>query len=257
MVIKIEMCYYIVGSGFMLITSLDNSKIKKYLKLKTKKYRDQEKLFLIEGEHLVKEALKSNKLIDLLVLEGVEVTIDFPYTYITSEIIKKLSSLESLPKMIGVVKYLDSKEIESDKVLILDNIQDPGNLGTIIRSSLAFNVRDIILSFDCVDIYNEKVIRSTQGMLFKVNIIKSDLKKIILDLKNKDYVILGTNVREGIDVREIKPEKFALIMGNEGQGVRPEVSKLCDKNLYINMNKDVESLNVGVATSILLYELNR
>ena len=257
MVIKIEMCYYIGGSGFMIITSLDNNKIKKYLKLKTKKYRDQERLFLIEGEHLVKEALKSNKLIDLLVLEGVEVTIDFPYTYITSEIIKKLSSLESLPKMIGVVKYIDSKEIESNKVLILDNIQDPGNLGTIIRSSLAFNVKDIILSLDCVDIYNEKVIRSTQGMLFKVNIIKSDLKKIILDLKNKDYVILGTNVREGMDVRDIKETKFALIMGNEGQGVRPEVSMLCDKNLYIKMNKKVESLNVGVATSILLYELNR
>ncbi len=241
----------------MLITSLDNSKIKKYLKLKNKKYRDQEKLFLIEGEHLVKEAIKSNKLVDLLVLENTLIDIDFDYTYVTREIIKNLSNLESIPKMIGVVKFLDSKEITNNKVLILDGIQDPGNLGTIIRSSLAFNVKDIVLSLNSVDIYNEKVIRSTQGMIFKVNIIREDLIKVITDLKKKDYLILGTNVKNGIDVKEINTSKFALVMGNEGKGVSLEISNLCDQNLYIKINSNVESLNVGVATSILLYELNR
>ena len=241
----------------MVITSITNNKIKKYLKLKNKKYRDIDKLFLIEGEHLVLEAIKSNRLVDLLVLEDTNIDIDFNYTYTTFDILKKLSSLESVPKMIGVCKYLESKEISSNKVLILDGVQDPGNLGTIIRSSLAFDVHDIVLSLNTVDIYNEKVIRSTQGMLFKVNIIRSDLETIIKDLKNKGYLILGTDVNLGVDVRDIKFEKMALVMGNEGQGVSQSIKKMCDKNLYIKMNKDVESLNVGVATSILLYELNR
>ncbi len=241
----------------MVITSITNNKIKKYLKLKNKKYRDIDKLFLIEGEHLVLEAIKSNRLVDLLVLEDTNIDIDFDYTYTTFDILKKLSSLESVPKMIGVCKYLESKEVSCNKVLILDGVQDPGNLGTIIRSSLAFNVHDIVLSLNTVDIYNEKVIRSTQGMLFKVNIIRSDLETIIKDLKNKGYLILGTDVNLGVDVRDIKFEKMALVMGNEGQGVSSRVKEMCDKNLYIKMNKDVESLNVGVATSILLYELNR
>ncbi len=236
-----------------MITSLNNEKIKIYLKLKNKKYRDQEKLFLIEGEHLVKEALKNHVLVDLLVMEDTD--IDFNYKIVSKEIITKLSSLESIPKMIGVCKFLDRKDITGNKVLLLDNIQDPGNLGTIIRSSLAFNFKDIVLSLNSVDLYNEKVIRATQGMLFKVNIMRSDLTGVINDLKKKDYLILGTNVRDGIDAKDIKNNKIGLIMGNEGQGVSPEISMLCDKNLYIKMNNEVESLNVAVATSILEYEL--
>ena len=251
------MCYYIIGCDFMLITSLDNKKIKKYLKLKNKKCRDFEKLFLIEGNHLVEEAIKSNLLVDLLVLEGEEFNYSKEITYVSLNIMKKLSNMESIPSVIGVVKFLEPKEITSDKILILDDIQDPGNLGTIIRSSLAFNVSDIILSLNSVDLYNDKVIRSTQGMLFKVNIIRSDLKDIILNLKKDGYTILGTDVNDGVDVKELDISRFALIMGNEGQGVSPEIKKMCDKNLYIKMNNQVESLNVGVATSILLYELNR
>ena len=241
----------------MLITSLTNQKIKKYLKLKVKKYRDLEHMFLIEGDHLVKEALKENLLVDLLVLDGTNVDYDFPYTYVTENIMKKLSEMESIPKVIGVLKYLNEKDIKGNKVLLLDDIQDPGNLGTIIRSSLAFGVSDIVLNTNSVDIYNSKVIRSSQGMIFKINILRRELKSVINDLKNKDYEILGTSVIKGSDVRLIKPLKFALIMGNEGQGVKQELLDLCDKNLYINMNKECESLNVGVATSILLYELNR
>lgn len=241
----------------MIITSLDNKKIKKYCSLKNKKNRDIERLFLIEGEHLVNEAIKNNLLVDLLVLENTLVDYSFPYTYISLNVMKKLSSLESIPKVIGIVKYKEEKIELGNKILILDDIQDPGNLGTIIRSSLAFNVTDIILSLNTVDLYNEKVIRSTQGMLFNINIIRRDLKDVIINLKNENYIIFGTNVKNGIDAREIKEDKFALIMGNEGRGVREEIETLCDKNLYIKMNEDVESLNVSVAASILLYELNR
>lgn len=240
----------------MLITSLDNKKIKKYLKLKNKKYREQEKLFLIEGEHLVNEAIKSNSLVDLLVLEDSNLDYSFSYTLVSSNIMKKLSNMDSIPKVIGVSKFIEEKEL-GDRILILDDVQDPGNLGTIIRSSLAFNVSDIILSKNTVDLYNDKVIRSSQGMIFKVNVLRCDLVSKIGELKDKNYLILGTDVVDGVDVRSISVNKFALVMGNEGSGVSKEIKDMCDKNLYINMNKDCESLNVGVATSILLYELNR
>ena len=241
----------------MIITSLENNKIKKYIKLKEKKYRELEKMFLIEGEHLVEEAIKSNLLVDLLVLENYDYKIDFPLTYVTLNIIKKLSSMDSPPKVIGVVKINDNNKINGPRVLLLDNIQDPGNLGTIIRSSVAFNVSDIILSTGTVDVYNDKVIRSSQGMIFKVNIIKDDLIKVINDLKKNNYMIIGTNVKNGVDISTLAPLKYALVVGNEGNGVRKEIQEMCDKNVCIEMNMECESLNVGVATSIILYELNR
>lgn len=240
----------------MLITSLDNLKVKKYVKLKNKKYRDSEKMYLVETNHLVEEALNHQVLVDLLVLENEQVSYNFNYTYVTKEIMKKLSSLETIPKVIGVVKMLEPSNNLGNSILLLDDIQDPGNLGTIIRSSVAFNVSTIVLGLNCVDLYNEKVIRSTQGMLFKINIMRADLKEIIANLKKNNYLILGTNVKDGVDVKNIKVNKYALIMGNEGKGVKEELLTLCDKNLYIKMNNNCESLNVSVATSILLYELN-
>ena len=241
----------------MIITSLENNKIKKYLKLKNKKNRDEDKLFIVEGEHLVEEAIKNDLLFDLLVLENYECKIDFPYTIVSNSVMKKLSDMDSLPKVIGIVKMKESNKTLGNHILILDDIQDPGNLGTIIRSSVAFNVTDIILGLGCVDLYNDKVIRSTQGLMFNINIVRCDIKEIILDLKNKGYLILGTNVLDGEDVSTIVTSKYALVMGNEGNGVKSEIQELCDKNIYIEMNKNCESLNVGVATSIILYELNR
>lgn len=241
----------------MLITSLENNKIKKYLKLKNKKYREEDGLFLVEGVHLVEEAINSNRLVDLLVLEDSDCKIDFPCTYVTFNIMKKLSDMDSIPNVIGVVKINNNSLITGNRVLLLDDIQDPGNLGTIIRSSVAFNVTDIVLSNKTVDLYNDKVIRASQGMIFKINIIRRDLVDVINELKNKKYLILGTNVRNGIDAGEIVASKFALVMGNEGSGVKKEISDICDKNVYIEMNQSCESLNVGVATSIILYELNR
>ncbi len=241
----------------MIITSLENNKIKKYLKLKQKKYRDEEKLFLVEGEHLVEEAYKENLLFDLLVLEEFNYKIEFPYTFVTNSIMKKLSDMDSLPKVIGIVKMNEEREVFGNRILLLDDVRDPGNLGTIIRSSVAFHITDIILSQGSVDLYNNKVIRSSQGMIYKVNIIRRDLKEIILKLKEEGYLILGTDVCDGEDVSTIVTNKYALVMGNEGQGVSSKIKELCDKNIYIEMSDDCESLNVGVATSIIIYELNR
>ena len=241
----------------MLITSLENNKIKKYLKLKDKKYRNQDQLFIAVGEHLVEEAFKLNKLFDLLVLDGFNYKIDFPYTFVTDSIMKKLSDTVTSPKVIGIVKISNNKSILGHRVLLLDDIGDPGNLGTIIRSSVAFNITDIVLSPNSVDLYNEKVIRATEGMIFKINIVRRDLLDTIKELKEKKYLILGTDVRDGIDASNIVSNKYALVIGNEGRGVSSEISKMCDKNINIEMNKECESLNVGVATSIIIYELNR
>ena len=243
----------------MLITSVDNKKIKKYVSLKNSKSRKEEGLFLVEGMHMCYEANKNNLLVDLLVLENTDISFSYngEITYVTNNVLRKVSSLSNPTTIIGVCKILNNNEIIGNHILLLDDIQDPGNIGTIIRSSKAFNIDTIILSTNSVDIYNDKVLRSTQGMIFNMNIIYGDLLEIIPSLRDNGYMILGTNVNNGIDVRSIKVDKFALVMGNEGQGVKQEIQDMCDKNLYIKMNSDCESLNVGVATSILLYEINR
>ena len=243
----------------MVITSVDNKKIKRYVSLKTSKGRKDEKLFLVEGMHMCYEANKNNLLTDLIVLENVNISFSYSgeITYVTSNVIKKLSNLSNPTNVIGICKMIDNKEIIGNHLLILDDVQDPGNIGTIIRSANAFNVDTIILSNNSCDIYNDKVLRSTQGMIFNMNIIYGNLIDIIPKLRDNGYMILGTNVNDGIDVRNINVSKYALIMGNEGQGVKEEIQSMCDKNLYIKMNESCESLNVGVATSILLYELNR
>ena len=157
----------------------------------------------------------------------------------------------------GVCKKIEEQEIGS-KILILDDVQDPGNLGTIIRSAVAFNVDTIVLSKNTVDLYNSKVLRATQGLIFHVNIIVRDLKEFVPFLKQNNYTIYGTRVTHGKSLKDIyKSKKFAIIVGNEGSGLSDEMIELTDEFIYIEMNSNCESLNVGVATSIILYELDK
>lgn len=237
-----------------IITSLENKKIKNLAKLLIKKYRDQEDKFLVEGQHLVEEALDSGCLLEVIMTEDYGINYDVETTFVTYEVIKKLTNSVTPQKIVGVVKKVKKEEI-GNKILLLDGIQDPGNLGTIIRSSVAFNVDTIILSKDSVDLYNDKVIRSSEGMLFHINIVRQDLNDFIDRIKEKGYKVFGTKVTNGINIKSIeKNEKVAIIMGNEGNGVKKEILDKCDKYLYIPMNSKCESLNVGVATSIILYE---
>ena len=153
--------------------------------------------------------------------------------------------------------YVIKESSIGNRLLILDNIQDPGNLGTIIRSSMAFNIDTIVVSSDTVDMYNSKVLRSTEGMIFHINIIVRELSSFIEKIKEDGYVIYGTKVDGGVNVKDIDiDKKYALVIGNEGRGVSDIISRLCDKYLYIKMNSEVESLNAAVATSILLYEMD-
>ena len=239
----------------MLISSLDNQKIKDIKKLQTKKYREKTNLFLVEGEHLVLEAYKAGCLETLILKDGFEYNLDVNTISVTENVLKYISELDTPQPMMGVCH---KKEISNAKgnIIILDNVQDPGNLGTIIRSAVAFNFDTIVLSNDSVDVYNSKVVRASQGLLFNVNIQIGDLTEIIPKLKKDGYQIYGTKVTNGNDVKSIaKNSLFAIIMGNEGNGMSDTVSELCDSFVYINMNDKCESLNVGVAASILMYEL--
>ncbi len=239
----------------MLYSSLENPKIKELKKLKTKKYRDILGKFIIEGEHLINEAYNLGYLEEIYALEDYQCDLDVKVNYVTKEVLKYITDLET-PTIIGVAKKMEEKDI-GDKLVILDDIQDPGNLGTIIRSSVAFNIDTIVLSNNSVDLYNDKVIRASQGMIFKINIIRKDIIPFISKVKN-EYHIYGTKVNGGNSLKKIeKQKKFAIIMGNEGKGMSSELDNLCDEFIYIDMNKECESLNVGVATSIILYELDK
>ena len=241
----------------MIYTSTDNKKIKELKKLNIKKYRDQSNSFLVEGEHLVLEAYKKGLLEELFLEENTKLDLDVKTSYLSRNVIKFISELDNPSNIIGLCKKVEEKEI-GNKVLVLDDIQDPGNFGTIIRSAVAFNIDTIVVSNNTVDLYNSKVIRASQGMLFNINIIRRDLNVFVLELKKEGYQIYATKVNGGKSLKTIeKMEKFAIIMGNEGAGVNDNLMNLADEYLYIDMNSNCESLNVAVATSIILYELDK
>ena len=239
-----------------MIESINNEQIKEIRKLKDKKYRDETNLFLVEGDHLVKEAYKAGYLVKLILTEDIY-DFDVEKLIVTDKVINSISDLNNV-KVIGVCKKISSDLDLSKNVLILDGVQDPGNLGTIIRSCVAFNINNLVLSNETVDLYNSKVLRSTQGMNFHINIVRDDLTNVISLLKENNYTIYGTNVINGIDIKDVKnSNKYAIILGNEGNGISDEISSLVDKNIYIKMNDKCESLNVAVSGSIILYELNK
>lgn len=232
----------------MKITSIHNDNVKYWVSLKNKKIRDEERKFIVEGDHLIEEARKNN-LIEYII-SCVDEDADF---YVTKEIMEKISDQKSISYNAAVVKFIPEDSVNGN-VIILDNLQDPGNLGTIIRSSVAFNIDTIIISDTSVDLYNPKVVRATEGMIFNLNIIRRNLEEIIPVLKNLGYKIVGTDVNEGNDVRNISKENVAIIIGNEGNGMSENIKKLCDEFINIKINKSCESLNAGVAASIIMYE---
>ncbi len=241
----------------MIIESIDNNKIKNIRKLKEKKYRDSEKLFLVEGEHLVLEAYKSNCLKEVILCER-EIDLEVEKIYVTPKVMSSISEMPSKVDIIGVCSITDNNIDLEDNVLILDGVQDPGNLGAILRSAVAFNIKNVILSKDSVDLYNNKVLRSAQGMNFHLNVIRDDLEIVINKIKDNNFTVYGTDVVNGIDIKDVqRVGKYAIIMGNEGNGISEKVKALVDKNIYIDMNKNCESLNVAVSASIILYELNK
>lgn len=238
-----------------MIESINNEKIKKYNKLLQKKYRDETNMYLVSTEHLVLEAQKRNLIIEIFLLEN-EKNIYGNVTYVKENVMRKLSNLNTIPRVVAVVKKERSKNIFGN-IVMLDGLQDPGNLGTIIRSAVAFNIDTIILGDNTVDLYNEKVLRASEGMIFNINIVKKNLIDSIMELKVKGYKIIGTKVNNGIDIKDIDVDKYAFIIGNEGNGISEDILNICDKYVYIPMNNKCESLNASIASSIIMYEINK
>jgi len=235
----------------MELTSVNNDKVKFWQKLNQKKYRNIEKLFLVEDEHLVNESLKKGVVKEIITLDQSK-SYDVPTFFVTEKIMKLISSQITGAKVIAVCRYLEERDV-CGNVILLDRLQDPGNLGTIIRSAVAFNFDSIILSDDSVDLYNPKVIRASEGMLFHVNIIRTNLVNFLNDLDN-DYMKITTDVVNGKNIKDINYKKCAIVIGNEGQGVSDIIKNMCDEKVYIKMNSNCESLNAAVTASILMYE---
>jgi len=233
----------------MEITSVNNQLIKDMSKLHQKKYRDELGLFLIEGYHLYEEALKMD------VIKTVFTTDDIiqghNVIHVSQSVLEKLTKTNNPPKIVCVCHKIKREKVY-DRVLILEGIQDPGNLGTLLRSALAFGFKTVILD-NTVDIYNPKVIRSTQGAMFKLNFI--EMNTLDFMILHRDFEYLGTSLK-GENITSIKvSKKVAVILGNEGNGLSLDVLKKSTKNITIEIN-EVESLNVGVAGSIIMYHIN-
>ena len=230
-----------------MLTSLDNPKVKALLKLKKAKERKKENKFIVEGPHLVSEARNLGLLIEAFSLEEKE-----GYTSISKQIMDKIAETDTTVTEIGLCRMLKQDKI-TNKILILDAVQDPGNLGAIMRSANAFGFKTIVLGEGTCDIYNSKVIRSSQGAIFKLNFINANIVEF-LDKLN-DYDIYGTSVINGIELDNVnKNKKMAIILGNEGNGISEKVFKELKQNIYIPM-ENTESLNVAVAASIIMYKL--
>ncbi|MCL2217821.1 MAG: RNA methyltransferase [Defluviitaleaceae bacterium] len=238
-----------------VINSLKNFKVTQWCKLKNKADRDKQKLFLAEGFHLVEEAFKANCLKEIITTEK-STRFDVKTHQVTYEVMEKLSSLATPTKIIGICFQQEERGCKNN-ILLIDQIHHPGNLGTIIRSAAAFDVDTVVLN-NCVDTYNQKLIQATQGMIFHLNIIKKPIKDFILELKEQGYQIIGTDVKEGIDLHDFKAnDRWAVLVGNESDGVNNELLNMCDIRVSIKMNKKCESLNVGVAVGIILHGLSR
>ena len=177
---------------------------------------------------------------------------------VTYDIIKKITDTVNPQNIIGLVsKFNNEIDIENIKsVVILDGVSDPGNVGTIIRTAAGLGIDLVVLSNDSVDLYNPKVVRSTQGALFSMKILKCDIKKLILDIKKIGIKVFGTALDGSIELKKVsKPDKFAIVLGNEAQGVKEEVLDLCDSKVKIDITDKVESLNVASAGAIVMHYL--
>lgn len=240
------------------ITSVNNPLIKELALLKNKKERLNKQTFMVEGYHLVEEAYKRNCLVQILTTSDKDKInySDIDIIKTTDIVIKKLSSTIEPQGIIGIVKMPKFEKQNYLKYLVLDDVADPGNLGTIIRSSLALGIDALIVSPDTVDEYNDKVLRATQGAIFKLPIFREDLKVAINDLKNQNIPVLVTSLKNAEDVKNLnRMEKFALVLGNEARGVKEEYIPMADKVIKITMHNDVESLNVGVSAGMIAYYL--
>lgn len=245
-----------------MITSLQNDYIKQIKKLHKRKERDNTQQFIVEGFHLIEEAFKSDWEITEVIIRNDVQAPDYCKSLdiieVSEKVFNQISQTKAPQGIAAIIKMKQSVEISGDNILLVDAVQDPGNLGTIIRTADAAGFTSVLLGKGTVDIYNDKTIRSTQGSLFHLSLINVDLHDYIPKLKNSHYTIWATALKKAVPFQQLQPErKTALIVGNEGSGVQSSLLELADELVTIPIYGQAESLNVSVASGVLMYYLSR
>jgi RNA methyltransferase, TrmH family len=256
------------------ITSRDNQQIKLAASLHQKKTRKELELFIIEGLTLVEEAIKKSVQIKQIFfineedLKNFEINNEVELFKIDSELMSKISTTENPPPVLAIAKYLEIPEAKlatNNLLLYGENIKDPGNLGSIIRTAFAAGVKNIYLSPNSVDIYNPKVIRSSMGAIFYGHIQYIELEELEKDLKAKSaemgasLELIGTTPHTDshyTDVQLNPLKNILLIIGNESEGMSQEAESACTRLVSIPLENGIESINVLAATSILVFSLS-
>lgn len=243
------------------IQSVKNPKVKQWKKLLTKKEREKTGQYLIEGFHLVEMALSQKEhIVEVIVSEEVVLPAHWnmdgvDMTVITHDVAKALGDTETVQGVFAVCRKRETEEsLTGHAYLLIDAVQDPGNIGTMIRTADAAGIDGVILGEGCADLYNPKVLRSAQGSHFHLPVVSMPLTEAIQQLKEQQVPILGTALQQAADYRQAAiTDSFALLVGNEGSGVNPELLKETDSNVFIPIYGESESLNVAVAAGVLLY----
>lgn len=236
-----------------MITSLDNKLVKQYTKLHQKKYRNGE--FLISDKKII-EIAKSTGYLKMLVYTGNK-PFDFDNNIEVSEaVLNKIGKKDNLG-YIGISKNIVESDKYNNRVLILDHLQDPLNIGRIFEGAYLFGFDSIILSDNCADIYNDKCIENSKGSIYRVNVVHKNIEREIDLLKQKGFKVYATGLRKQTkELHEIKAsEKMAFVLGNEGSGVSSDIMDICDDIVKIDM-MNIDSLNVSMAANIIMYNFN-
>lgn len=233
------------------IKSRQNDKIKEVVKLSNMKSSKEAKLFKIEGFHALEMALEAKAVKSVFTYKEIkDLPSNIPQYIVSKEIMEKISYAKNPQGVVVVCNYIPVRAITSNKVLLLDDVSDPGNVGTLLRTALAFGYKDIIMLGGCSQ-YNEKVLQSTQGAIFKLNIVND------IDINSlEDYEILATEIKGSVELSKVTPgPKHILVLGNEAHGVSNKFLSLASKRIRIDIS-DIESLNVAVAGAIAMYKLS-
>lgn len=256
-----------------VITSKDNEIVKNIKKLKEKKYRDDKKQFIVEGIRLVAEAVEEKTNIDCIVIcedcvnnGGIDKKLlyeiaKYKCIYVKENVFLTLTDVSNPQGILAVINRKDNElniDYSQDFVVALDGIQDPGNLGTILRTVDSAGLNQIIVSKTTADCYNPKVVRSTMGGIFRVNIIKVDnLADTLKQMQKNKFEVVVTSLDTNESMYDINYNKKVVVIGNEANGVTKEIQNLADKKVIIPMLGKTESLNASVAAGIMIYEYVR
>ena len=243
----------------MKITSVNNELIKQTAKLQQRKYRDESGLFLLEGSKCIEEALNSGiELTNLFITEGSKEFINQNPIEVSEAVMSKISTTATPPKVIAVGKQpiIEWGDFYR-KVVLLEDIKDAGNLGTILRTSCAFNVDALILYGDTVDLYNPKCVRASVGNLWKIPVFNFKTFEDIED-KFSDFERIATlpQSADTVLLKNYIPQKKMLIMfGTESCGLSDKLKNFATKNITIEMSDNVESLNLSISAGVILYQI--